>query len=55
VDRTLVNDPAVKEQLKKDTEETVARGVFGAPTFFVGDEMFRGQDRLEFVAEALAR
>ena len=35
------------------TEEAVARGVFGAPTFFVGDEMFFGQDRLDFVREAL--
>jgi 2-hydroxychromene-2-carboxylate isomerase len=52
--QSLVSDPAVKEQLKKDTEEAVARGVFGAPTFFVGDEMFWGQDRLDFVAEALA-
>jgi 2-hydroxychromene-2-carboxylate isomerase len=53
--QSLVGDPAVKEQLKKNTEEAVARGVFGAPTFFVGEEMFWGQDRLEFVAEALAR
>ena len=53
--QSLVNDPAVKEQLKKDTEEAVARGVFGAPTFFVGEAMFWGQDRLEFVAEALAK
>jgi 2-hydroxychromene-2-carboxylate isomerase len=52
--QSLVNDPAVKEQLKNNTEEAVARGVFGAPTFFVGEEMFWGQDRLEFVAEALA-
>ena len=52
---TLVGDPAVKEQLKKNTEEAVARGVFGAPTFFVGEEMYWGQDRLEFVAAALAR
>ncbi len=52
---SLVNDAAVKEQLKKNTEEAVARGVFGAPTFFVGDEMFWGQDRLDFVAAALAR
>ncbi|MHB8668447.1 MAG: 2-hydroxychromene-2-carboxylate isomerase [Burkholderiales bacterium] len=51
----LANDEAVKAQLKKQTEEAVARGVFGAPTFFVGDEMFWGQDRLEFVAAALAR
>jgi 2-hydroxychromene-2-carboxylate isomerase len=53
--QSLVGDPAVKEQLKKNTDEAVARGVFGAPTFFVGEEMFWGQDRLEFVAEALAR
>ena len=52
--QALVNDPAVKEQLKKNTEEAVARGVFGAPTFFVGEEMFWGQDRLDFVDEALA-
>ena len=51
----LVSDTAVKEQLKKHTEEAVARGVFGAPTFFVGEDMFWGQDRLDFVAAALAR
>ena len=53
--QSLVSDPAVKQQLKQNTEEAVARGVFGAPTFFVGDEMFWGQDRLDFVAEALAK
>lgn len=53
--QSLVNDPAVKEQLKKNTEEAVARGVFGAPAFFVGEEMFWGQDRLDFVAAALAK
>ena len=37
----------------RHTEEAVARGVFGAPTFFVGEAMFFGQDRLEFVREAL--
>jgi 2-hydroxychromene-2-carboxylate isomerase len=31
----------------------VARGAFGAPTFFVGEQMFFGQDRLHFVREAL--
>lgn len=46
-------DPANKEALKANTDEAVARGVFGAPTFFVGDEMHFGQDRLEFVEEAL--
>lgn len=46
-------DPANKEKLKANTDEAVARGVFGAPTFFVGDEMHFGQDRLDFVEEAL--
>jgi 2-hydroxychromene-2-carboxylate isomerase len=49
----LANDPAVKDDLKAATQEAVARGVFGAPTFFVGTEMFWGQDRLEFLKEAL--
>lgn len=48
-------DPANKEKLKATTDEAVARGVFGAPTFFVGDEMHFGQDRLDFVEDALAR
>jgi 2-hydroxychromene-2-carboxylate isomerase len=50
---TLVADPEVKARLIATTEEAVGRGVFGAPTFFVGDQMFFGQDRLEFVREAL--
>jgi len=50
----LTADPAVKEGLKKNTEEAVRRGAFGAPTMFVGDQMFFGQDRLDFVREALA-
>ena len=49
----LVNDPEVKAQLVANTEEAVRRGVFGAPSCFVGDEMFFGQDRLDFVKEAL--
>lgn len=44
----------VKDQLIANTEEAVNRGVFGAPTFFVGERMFFGQDRLDFVAEALS-
>lgn len=50
-----IEDPAIKEELRSATERAVARGVFGAPTFFVGEEMFFGQDRLDFVAEALER
>jgi 2-hydroxychromene-2-carboxylate isomerase len=45
--------PEAKEALKKATGEAVERGVFGAPAFFVGDEMFWGNDRLHFVEEAL--
>ena len=36
------------------TQDAVARGVFGAPTFFVDGQMFWGQDRLEFVKKALS-
>ena len=49
----MVGDPEVKARLAAITEEAVARGVFGAPTFFVGEAMFFGQDRLDFVREAL--
>lgn len=50
----LADTPEAKDRLKTNTETAVARGAFGAPTFFVGDEMFFGQDRLDFVEEALA-
>ena len=50
----LVGDAEVKARLVAHTEEAVARGVFGAPTVFVGERMFFGQDRLDFVREALA-
>ncbi|MFI4928236.1 MAG: 2-hydroxychromene-2-carboxylate isomerase [Burkholderiales bacterium] len=49
----LASDPAVKDHLKSETQEAVARGVFGAPTFFVGQDMFWGQDRLDFLKESL--
>ncbi len=42
-----------KEALKGATAEALERGVFGAPAFFVGDEMFWGNDRLHFVEAAL--
>jgi 2-hydroxychromene-2-carboxylate isomerase len=44
-----------KEALKSATGEAVERGVFGAPTFFGGDEMFWGNDRLHFVEVALQK
>lgn len=43
----------VKDRLKAVTTEAVERGVFGAPTMFVGERMFWGQDRLDFVRRAL--
>lgn len=46
--------PEVKQALMASTEEAVRRGAFGAPTFFVGDEMFFGQDRLA-MAEKYAK
>ena len=49
----LASDPQVKERLKAATQEAVGRGVFGAPTFFVDGLMYWGQDRLDFVKEAL--
>ncbi|WP_201629369.1 2-hydroxychromene-2-carboxylate isomerase [Psychrobacter maritimus] len=48
-----ISETEVKERLKATTEEAVARGVFGAPSFFVNDELFFGQDRLSFVETAL--
>lgn len=49
----LSDKSEVKEQLKHTTEEAVSRGVFGAPTCFVANEMFFGQDRLDWVEKAL--
>ena len=53
--RTLqrIQDPAVKDRLLKNTEGSVARGTFGSPTFFVGEEMFFGKDRLGEVEQEI--
>ena len=48
-------DPEVKAELVANTEATVARGVFGIPTFFVGSEMFFGKDRLGQVEDEVIR
>jgi 2-hydroxychromene-2-carboxylate isomerase len=45
----------VKDRVRANSEEAIARGVFGAPAFFVGDELFWGNDRLQFVEAALRR
>lgn len=43
----------IKGELRANTEEAVERGIFGAPTFFVGDEMFFGNDRFDFIRKEL--
>ena len=48
-----IQDPAVKERLIRNTEQSVARGTFGSPTFFVDDAIFFGKDRLRDVEEAI--
>lgn len=49
----LIQTDPIKEKLKANTQAAVDRGVFGVPTFFVGDEMFFGKERLGQVEEAL--
>ncbi len=50
-----MNAPETAAALAANTDEAVARGVFGSPSMFVGETMFFGNDRLDFVAEELAR
>ena len=50
-----ITDREVKAALKAVTDEAVARGVFGAPSIFIDDVLYFGQDRLPFVREALAQ
>lgn len=45
--------PEIKDRLRTNTDYAVARGAFGSPTFFIGDEMYFGNDRLMFVERAL--
>lgn len=46
-------DPAVKDRLRANTDEAVERGAFGAPTFYIGEQMFWGNDRLVLMEEYL--
>ncbi|MGC1468899.1 MAG: DsbA family protein, partial [Sphingorhabdus sp.] len=48
-------DPDVKAELVANTEKAAARGAFGVPTFFVGEEMFWGKERLRQVEEEIVR
>jgi 2-hydroxychromene-2-carboxylate isomerase len=49
-----IQDPEVKARLVENTEASVERGCFGSPTFFVGEEIYFGKDRLRDVEEAIA-
>jgi 2-hydroxychromene-2-carboxylate isomerase len=51
----LAQSPEVKQELVRNTEASVARGTFGSPTFFVGDEIFFGKDQLRDVEEEFLR
>ncbi len=51
----LTADQAVKDRLMANTTRAVERGVFGSPSFFVGDELYFGKDRLRDVEEAITR
>ncbi len=48
-----VQEQEIKDELKRRVEHAVAKGIFGAPTFFVGDKMWFGQDRLDWVEAEL--
>ena len=49
-----LDDASIKDELKANTDEAVRRGAFGVPTFFVGNELFWGHDRMHQVAKAIA-
>ena len=49
--RAEANALPIKDRLKQQTEEAARRGIFGAPSFIIGDELFWGNDRLEAALE----
>jgi 2-hydroxychromene-2-carboxylate isomerase len=53
IDPALIEGDDIKSRLRANVDEAVGRGAFGAPTFFVNGEMWWGNDRLDFVEEAL--
>ena len=52
---TRVQAPEIAEKYAELTQEAIARGVFGAPTYVVDDELFWGQDRLDFLDRKMAK
>jgi len=53
IDPALVEGDDIKDRLRANVDDAISRGAFGLPTFFVDGEMFWGNDRLDFVEEAL--
>lgn len=51
----LIGNESIKDKLKENTSKAVAKGVFGAPIMYIGDQMYFGQDRLDFIEEELAK
>ena len=49
-----ISNLEIKNKLISNTSAAVARGVFGAPTMFVGEEMFFGQDRFDFIEDCIS-
>ncbi len=49
-----IGDPEVKQRLRANTDEAIRRGVFGVPTFALGDELFWGEDVTEMMLDYLA-
>lgn len=52
---SAINDPEIQQEIDAETKAAAEKGVFGIPTFFVGDDMYWGNDRLIFVEAALKR
>ncbi|MYE11240.1 MAG: 2-hydroxychromene-2-carboxylate isomerase [Gammaproteobacteria bacterium] len=51
----LCDGPGMRQALIDETQAALARGVFGAPSFHIGDELFWGKDRMEFIDDELSR
>jgi 2-hydroxychromene-2-carboxylate isomerase len=51
--QSALNEPNVKQQLRQNTERAITQGIFGVPTFLIGDELFWGHDSFEMVLDYL--
>ena len=50
----MTTEQAIKDHLRANTEEAIARGAYGSPTLFVGNALYFGNDQLPLVKQALA-